>query len=110
LIIFGEVQGDPTTCGYIRLEVVKVKLEAQEQRLKAKKEASGECCSEMKEELQELKQTVDSVVAELWQLKMKFAEPIHEPKPAAKQIVIDYSVFVGIVGVVIGVVLACLWK
>jgi hypothetical protein len=73
LIIFGEVQGDPITCGYI-----------QEQRLKAKKEASGECCSEMKEELQELKQTVDSVVAELWQLKMKFAEPIHEPKPAAK--------------------------
>ena len=87
-----------------------VKLEAQEHRLKAKKEASGDCCSELKAELQELKQTLDSVVAELWKLKVKPAEPIHEPKPEPKQIVIDYSVFVGFVGVLIGVVVACMWK
>ena len=87
-----------------------MKLEAQEHRLKAKKEASGDCCSELKEELQELKQTLDNVVAELWKVKVKPAEPIHEPKPEPKQIVIDYSVFVGFVGVLIGVVVACMWK
>ena len=78
-----------------------MKLEAQEYQLKAK-EASGDCCSELKTELQELKQTLDSVVAELWKLKVKPAEPIpkqiHEPKPKLKQIVIDYSAFVGFVG------------
>ena len=73
-----------------------MKLEAQEYRLKAKKEASGDCCSELKAELQELKQTLDSVVAELWKLKVKPAEPIHEPKPEPKQIMIDYSIFCGL--------------
>ena len=87
-----------------------MKLEAQEYQLKAKKEASGDCCSELKTELQELKQTLDSVVAELWKLKVKPAEPIHEPKPEPKQIVIDYFVFVGFVGILIGVVVACMWK
>ena len=91
-----------------------MKLEAQEHRPKAKKEASGDCCSELKAELQELKQTLDSVVAELWKLKVKPAEPIlesiHEPKSEPKQIVIDYFVFVGFVGILIGVVVACMWK
>jgi hypothetical protein len=81
-----------------------MKLEAQEQQMKAKKEASGACCSELKVEVQELKQTLDSVVAELWKLKVKLA------KPEPKQIVIDYSVFLGFVGVLIGVVIACMWK
>jgi len=91
-----------------------VKLESQEYRLKAKRKASGDCCSELKVELQELKQTLDNVVAELWKLKVKPAEPIpkqiHEPKPKLKQIVIDYFVFVGFVGILIGVVVACMWK
>ena len=91
-----------------------MKLEAQEHRLKAKKEASCDCCSELKAELQELKQTLDIVVVELWRLKVKPAEPIpeliHEPKLEPKQIVIDYSIFVGFVGVLIGVVVACMWK
>jgi hypothetical protein len=104
------VQGDPTTCGYIHPEVPNVKLEAQEHRFKAKQEASCDCCSELKAELEELKQTLDSVVADLWTLKVKPAEPIHEPKPGPKQIVIDYFVFVGFVGVLIGVVLAYMWK
>ena len=90
-----------------------MKLEAHEHRLKAKKEASGDCCSELKAELQELKQTL-GVVAELWKLKVKPVEPIpkpiHEPKPKPKQIVINYSIFVGFVGVLIGVVVACMWK
>jgi hypothetical protein len=108
------VQGDPTTYGYIRPEVQYVKVEAQEHRLKAKKEASGDCCSKLKAGLQELKQTLDSVLAKLWRLKVKPAEPIPEaipkPKPEPKQIVIDYSVFVGFVGVLISVVVSCMWK
>ena len=69
-----------------------MKLESQEYRLKAK-EASGDCCSELKTELQELKQTLDSVVAELWKLESKSAESIREPIHEPKQIVFDYSVF-----------------
>ena len=57
-----------------------------------------------------MKQTLGSVVAELWKVKVKPAEPIPEPKTEPKQIVIDYSVFVGFVGVLIGVVVACMWK
>jgi len=45
---------------------------------------------------------------------VKLAEPIpesiHEPKSEPKQIVIDYFVFVGFVGILIGVVVACMWK
>jgi hypothetical protein len=41
---------------------------------------------------------------------VKLAEPIHEPKHVSKQIVIDYSVFVGFVGVLIGVTVAYMWK
>lgn len=67
------VQGDPTTCGYIHPEVPSVKLEAQEQRVKAK-EASCACCYELKLEVQELKQSVDRVVAEFCKLKAKLAE------------------------------------
>jgi hypothetical protein len=108
------VQGDPTTCGYIRPEVPNVKLEGEEHRLKAKKDVSCDCCSELKAELQELKQTLDSVVVELWTLKVKpaepISEPIHEPKPGPKHIMIDYSVFVGFIGVLIGVVVAYMWK
>jgi hypothetical protein len=89
-----------------------VKLEAAEHRLKAKTKACCDCCSELKAEVIELKQTLDSVVAELW--KVKLAEPIplpiQEPKPEPKQIVIDYTVFMVLVGVLIGVVFACMWK
>ena len=70
-----------------------MKLEAKEHRLKAKNEASGDCCSELKAELQELKQTLDSVVAELWKLELKSAESIREPIHESKQIMFDYSVF-----------------
>jgi len=104
------MQGDSTTCGYIRPEIPVVKFEAQEQQLKATKEASCDYCSELKLEFEELKQTLDSVVSELCRLKVKHAESIHEPKPVPKQIVIDYSIFVGFVGVLIGVVVACMGK
>jgi hypothetical protein len=73
------MQGDPTTCGYIHPEIPVVKFEAQEQQLKATKEASCDCCSELKLEFEELKQTLDIVVSELCRPEVKHAEPIHEP-------------------------------
>lgn len=65
-----------------------MKLETKEHRVKAKMEASCDCCSELKGELIELKQTLDSVVAEIWKMKVKPAEmipkPIHVPEACAE--------------------------
>jgi hypothetical protein len=82
LIEIFELQGDPTTCGYIRPDVSNVKPEEHGQE--AEPSARG-CCSEMKDELKLLKQRIDSVVTEVWNLKVAF---------------------VGCVGVVIGVLVA----
>ncbi|KAG0381268.1 hypothetical protein BDA96_02G119900 [Sorghum bicolor] len=78
------IWGDPTTCGYIRPDVQNVKSEAQEHGLEAEPSARG-CCSEMKDEVKLLNQRIDSVVTEVWNLKVAF---------------------VGCVGVVIGVLVA----
>jgi hypothetical protein len=61
---------------------------AAQQGMKAKNlaMASCDCCFGLKEEFQELKQTLDSVVVDLRTLKMC------------------------LVGVLIGVVFACMWK
>ena len=48
-----------------------------------------------------MKQTLDSIVAELWKLKLQPVEP--------KQIVLDSSVFVTFVGVLNSVMVACMW-
>lgn len=102
-------------------------LEAQEQRLQTVKDAAGVCCADLKEELELVKQTLDSVVAKLWKMKMLPIEVMPAVKlevnmPAVKpevdnknmQIVLDSSflaaVFVGFVGVLIGVVVAGMWK
>ena len=81
------------------------------------KEAGCDCCADLKEELQLMKETLDSVVAEIWRLK----QPAHA-LPAVKseiekknmQIVFDSTilahVFVGFAGVLIGVVVAGLLK
>jgi hypothetical protein len=37
-------------------------------------------------------------------------DPKTEPKVEPKQIVLDFLVFMGFVGVLIGVVVACMWK
>lgn len=84
LIEIFELQGDPTSCGYIRPDVQNVKSEAQEHGLEAEPSARG-CCSEMKDEVKLLNQRIDSVVTEVWNLKVAF---------------------VGCVGVVIGVLVA----
>ena len=67
-------------------------LEAKERRLQTGKETSADCYAELKEELQELKQTVDSVVADLWKLKVQPAEPKHELDMKKCHIVLDCSV------------------
>ena len=59
------VQDDHTTYGFICSEMQIEALEAKERRLQIGKETSADCYAELKEELQELKQTVDSVVADL---------------------------------------------
>jgi hypothetical protein len=110
------LQDDETTCPFIHSQVELMALEAKEQRLQTGKDVAGACCAG--EELQMLKQTLDSVVAELWKMKM---QPV-EPMPAVKsevdkknmQIVLDSSflapVVVGFVGVLIGVFVAGMWK
>ena len=80
------------------------------------KEAGCDCCADLKEELQLMKETLDSVVAEIWRLK----QPAHA-LPAVKSEVeknmlskldstILAHVFVGFAGVLIGVVVAGLLK
>jgi hypothetical protein len=103
------LQGDPNTCGYIRPEVPNVKMETQE-RGQAIVPQCCDCCVELKSNLTELEQTLDSVLAELCKMKAKPAEAIPEAKLEQKQIVIDFYVFVGFVGLLVGVVLACMWK
>ena len=101
-------------------------LEAEERRVQLVKDATGVCCADLKEELELVKQTLDSVVAEVWKIKMLHVEVMLAVKPevdnknmpAVKpkvdnnnmRIVLDSSfvavVFVGFVGVMIGVVVA----
>ena len=53
------------------------------------KETLVYCYAELKEELQELKQTMDSVVADLWKLKVQPAEPKPELDTKKCHIVLD---------------------
>ena len=101
-------------------------FEAQERRVQLVKDTAGVCCADLKEELELVKQILDSAVAEVWKIKMLHVEvmPAVKPEvdnknmPAVKpkvdnnnmRIVLDSSfvavVFVGFVGVMIGVVVA----
>ena len=84
------VQGDHTTCGFICSELQIEALEARESRWQTGKETSADCYAELKEELQELKQTVDSVVVDLWKLKVQPTKPELDTKKC--HIVLDCSV------------------
>lgn len=71
---------------------------------------------DLRKELQLMKETLDSVVAEIWRMKQP-AEALPAPKTKVEknmQIVVESSfsahVFVGFVGVLIGVVVAGLLK
>jgi len=67
-------------------------LETRERRWQTDKETSADYYAELKEELQELKQTMDSVVADLWKLKVQPAEPKPELDTKKCHIVLDCSV------------------
>ena len=76
------------------------------------KDAGCGSCAELKEELQLMKETLDRVVDEIWRLKQP-----GEAMPAENKnmhIMVDSSfvvhVFVGFVGVVIGMVVVGLFK
>ena len=86
------VQGNHTTCGFICSKLHIEGLEARERRWQTGKETSADCYAELKEELQELKQTVDSVVADLWKLKVQPAEAKPELDTKKCHIVLDCSV------------------
>jgi hypothetical protein len=64
------LKDDDSTCPYIRSEKEYMALEAQERRLQTVKDAVGVCSTDLKEELELVKQTLDSVVAKLWKMKM----------------------------------------
>ena len=69
------MQGDPTTCGFIRDELENEALEAQECRLQIGKDVVGDGYAKLNEELQEVKQILDTFVAKLWKPKVQPAEP-----------------------------------
>jgi septal ring factor EnvC (AmiA/AmiB activator) len=102
----GCVQGDPTTCRFIRSELQYEALEDQKRRQRADNEVSGDCYAELKEELQDLKQTVNGVVHEL--RKMKAKEGVNNKKCKA---LLDGSVLLAVVfGVFLGVLVGRLLK
>ena len=51
-------------------------MEASEQRLQNVKHAASDCCADLKEELQQVKQTLDNVVCELWKMRVQPVEPM----------------------------------
>jgi hypothetical protein len=76
----------------------------------------GDDIADLKQQMTEVKQRLDSVVDDVWQLKMRTpVSQISDPKPESSnrklQIVLDVSVLVGVlVGVLLGVVVAHVLK
>ena len=103
-------KGDLTTCGYIRRDWLYDATEPLECRMQSGKEASANYYAELNEELQELKQTVDSIVGEPWKIKVQPAVPKPELETRKCHIVLDCSfvvpVFLEFLVVVIGVFFA----
>jgi NADH:ubiquinone oxidoreductase subunit D len=100
----------------IRSELEYEALEAQERQVQTGKGASGDCYAELKQELQEVKQTLHTVVAQFSKLKARPAElkPGLNPELDARKLEIAPNylapVFVVFVSVLIGVSLAGRWK
>ncbi|CAN6284249.1 unnamed protein product [Urochloa humidicola] len=110
------VKGDETTCRFIRSELQYEAVEQQKRRQLADKGPSVDCYAELKEELEVLKQTINSVVDDLQVLK-QIINNVVEAKGVVDtrkcQVVLDGSVLypVGfcflcvLVGVVVGTLL-----
>ena len=72
---------------------------------------SGEGSDDLKQELNEVKQTLDNVVSKVQKLKKQFGDPIQDLGIRKMQLVLDVSVVAGVVvGVVLGVFVAQMWK
>lgn len=120
------VKGDPTTCGFIHSEVEYEAAKAHGRRVQMRDVGclslvSGEAYAGLKEELDEIHQIVDSLVCDVLALKVQLGEPkvaLVEPKQELEtkklHIVIDSAplvpLLVGFVGVVLGVIVAIMWK
>jgi hypothetical protein len=113
------MQGDPSTCGFIQSEeqyevwVAKrcQELQAGNVDPTAVMPMSGEGLADLRHEVKQLKQIVDSVVGEVWNLKMQKGVPMQEPENRKWQIVVDFLVVATlVVGVLIGVFCALIWK
>jgi hypothetical protein len=107
------VQGDPTTCGFIRSELQYEAQQEQKWQRRTGKEARGGCYAELKEEMQELKQTLHSVVDDLWKLKQQLVEAKGVDNRKC-HVVLDHSMLLsvcfGFLGVLSGVLVARLFK
>ncbi|CAO2210634.1 unnamed protein product [Urochloa humidicola] len=109
-----KIRGDPTTCDYIRSEVEYEALKAHKRRceatgVKLQGDPSACRCAQLMEELEEVKERLGSVESAVWKHKFEVKSDVKK-----LQIVIDSSVLVpllvGLLGVIIGVVVAGMWK
>lgn len=89
-------------------------METHEHWLQHGKDAAGDSYAKLKEELNEVKQVMDCIVAEVWKLKVQHVEPKPELDTRKLHVMLDSSVlahvFVGFVGVLIGVIVVVMWK
>ncbi|KAJ1274475.1 hypothetical protein BS78_05G064400 [Paspalum vaginatum] len=109
------IQGDPTTCGFIRSEEQYVnylrtlqarELQAREKLGKTSLEAVDEShgAVELKQQVDDIKQQLNQVLVELYQLKIQTCE-------GRTRIVLDKSLLSAIcVGLVIGMLVTSIWK
>jgi hypothetical protein len=99
------VQGDPTTCSYIRSEA-QYEAALEDQKQQQWKGASEGCCAELKEELRELKQTIASVADDMCKLKQGL--------DVSTKCYVDSSVVLavssGFVGIVVSVLVCQVFK
>lgn len=122
------MQGDNRTCPFIRSED---EYEASQARARRQKQGDagslvplfGPSYAGLKEELNEFRQILDTLICDVHKIKSVLAEPeptlpVAEPKKEVDskkfEIVVDSSavgpIFLVLVGVVIGIIVAVMWK
>ena len=113
-------QEDPSTCGFIRSEEqYETYVRGLDHRSKKAVNLAavdeGHCFGdenrELKHQLVELKQQLDSAVGELWRLKVQVLEVKDQLCVKKKESVVDNAVVVVVcVGVLFGSVVTNMWK
>jgi tetrahydromethanopterin S-methyltransferase subunit G len=128
------LQGDPTTCGWIRSEEqyeAWFRKQAKEKQMLVQSPLDsdgGDVIGDLKQQLADVKHTLDSVVSELLRLKLQIGNrptidrsPVSDPSRISNateelgnrkmQIVMDVSVVVGVlVGLLVCAVVAQMMK